>query len=107
VLEFYRVLSLTFGFLGVSLSGKLGLTRSLRRALSVLSMARRSFALLLEPPRLAEGHPVDSRGDHDDGDDEYDHQWIVHKGPPFLDRPFPTPIGPLSPPPNLLGFNPG
>jgi hypothetical protein len=80
VLEVYRALSLVFGFLGVSSSGKLGFTRSLRRALSVLPMVRRSFALLLEPSRLAAGHPVDSRGDNDDSDeDEYNHQWIVHK----------------------------
>jgi hypothetical protein len=84
VLEFYRSFSLTFGFIGVSSSGKLGFTRSLRRALSVPPMVRRSFALMLEPSRLAAGHPVDSRGYHDDSDDdEHDHQWIVHRGPPL------------------------
>src|SRR5665809_104885 len=44
VLEFYRLLSLALSFLGVSLSGKLGFTRSLRRALSLLPMVGGSFA---------------------------------------------------------------
>jgi hypothetical protein len=84
VLEVYRALSLAFGFLGVSSSGKLGFTRSLRRSLSLLPMVRRSFALLLEPSRLAAGHPVDSCGDNDDSDDdEYNHQRIVHQDLPF------------------------
>jgi hypothetical protein len=95
VLEFYRSLSLTFGFIGVSSSGKLGFTRSLRRALSVLPMVRRSFALMLEPSRLAAGHPVDSRGYHNDrNDDEHDHQWIVHRGPPLSTTHSLPPLGP-------------